>query len=85
MERIIISISLSLSLSLSSRFRYSQRILIGLIFSCGGDVLLNIDLFPHGMGSFALAQICYILAFGFKPLKWLIALPLYLAGAAREY
>ena len=65
--------------------KYSQRILLGLIFSCDSDLLLNIDLFPHGMGSFALVQIYYISAFGFKPLKWLIAVPLYLAGAACEY
>ncbi|KAI8123232.1 hypothetical protein FF38_11679 [Lucilia cuprina] len=69
-------------INLTKDCRYSQIILLGLIFSSGGDALLNIDLFPHGMGSFALAQICYIFAFGFKPLKWLIAVPLYLAGAA---
>ncbi|KAM7360553.1 lysoplasmalogenase TMEM86A [Cochliomyia hominivorax] len=67
--------------SFKKEHKYSQLILLGLIFSCGGDALLNIDLFPHGMGSFALAQICYMFAFGFKPLKCLIAVPLYLAGA----
>ncbi|XP_065367945.1 lysoplasmalogenase TMEM86A [Calliphora vicina] len=69
-------------INLTKDSKYSLSILLGLIFSCGGDALLNMDLFPHGMGSFALAQICYIIAFGFKPLKLLIAVPLYLAGAA---
>jgi len=67
--------------SFSKDYQNSQRILLGLIFSCTGDVLLNIDLFPHGMGAFALAQICYITAFGWKPLKLIIGIPLYLAGA----
>ncbi|XP_013097452.1 lysoplasmalogenase-like protein TMEM86A isoform X1 [Stomoxys calcitrans] len=66
---------------LSKEYRYSQLILIGLIFSCGGDILLNIDMFPHGMGSFGVAQIFYISAFGFKPLKWKLGLPFYVLGA----
>ncbi|XP_061395433.1 lysoplasmalogenase TMEM86A [Musca vetustissima] len=62
----------------NKQYKYSQLILIGLIFSCGGDVLLNIDLFPHGMGSFAVAQIFYISAFGFKPLNWKLGIPIYI-------
>lgn len=65
----------------TKEYRCSQLILLGLIFSCGGDILLNIDLFPHGMGSFAVAQIFYISAFGFKPLKWVIGIVLYVLGA----
>ncbi|XP_073820397.1 lysoplasmalogenase TMEM86A isoform X2 [Musca autumnalis] len=65
----------------NKQYKYSQLILIGLIFSCGGDVLLNIDMFPHGMGSFAVAQIFYISAFGFKPLQWKLGIPFYVLWA----
>uniref|UniRef100_T1GJ13 lysoplasmalogenase n=2 Tax=Megaselia scalaris TaxID=36166 RepID=T1GJ13_MEGSC len=61
---------------------YLQKILLGLIFSVCGDALLNIDLFPHGMGAFALAQICYISAYGLKPLKPLFAIPFYALAVA---
>lgn len=62
---------------LQKKNRYCQRILCGLIFSCGGDALLNVGLFPHGMGSFAVAQAFYISAFGFQSLKPNIAIGLY--------
>ncbi|XP_063705251.1 lysoplasmalogenase TMEM86A [Culicoides brevitarsis] len=58
----------------------SQYILLGLIFSSIGDILLNVDLFPEGMGAFAVAQAFYITSFGFKPLKMPIGLVLYTVG-----
>ncbi|XP_055616572.1 lysoplasmalogenase-like protein TMEM86A isoform X2 [Toxorhynchites rutilus septentrionalis] len=62
--------------------RYKSLILIGLIFSCVGDLLLNYDLFEAGMGVFGIAQIFYISAFGFRPLRPLVGIPLYCAGVA---
>ncbi|XP_055522491.1 lysoplasmalogenase-like protein TMEM86A [Wyeomyia smithii] len=67
---------------LKKTHRYKQLILIGLIFSCGGDLLLNYDLFEAGMASFGVAQIFYISAFGFSPLRPWLGLPLYGAGVA---
>ncbi|XP_055385141.1 lysoplasmalogenase-like protein TMEM86A [Condylostylus longicornis] len=61
----------------TKKSKYCQRILFGLIFSCVGDALLNVALFPHGMGSFAVAQAFYISAFGFQPFKPWIAIGLY--------
>lgn len=57
-------------------------VLWGLIFSCGGDALLNVGLFPHGMALFGAAQIFYIRSFGWKPLKFWIGAIAYLAGIA---
>lgn len=62
-------------------FNYAHKILLGLIFSCLGDALLNWNLFPHGMGAFSIAQIFYITAFGFKPLRLGIGLLMYVGGA----
>jgi uncharacterized membrane protein YhhN len=59
--------------------------LIGLLFSSFGDALLNHDLFPHGMGAFAVAQMFYISAFGLRPLKPLIPLVLYSIGGFMVY
>lgn len=50
------------------------------MFSCLGDALLNFNLFPHGMAAFTIAQIFYINAFGFKPLKLWIAVLLFIPG-----
>ncbi|XP_037952135.1 lysoplasmalogenase-like protein TMEM86A isoform X2 [Teleopsis dalmanni] len=65
----------------TKEFHNSQRILIGLIFSCAGDALLNIDLFPFGMVAFGIGHVFYISAFGWKPLMLKIGIPMYLAGA----
>lgn len=59
-----------------------HKILAGLIFSCLGDALLNHNYFVYGMCAFSLTQICYIMAFGFQPLKLWIGILLYTAGAA---
>lgn len=64
---------------------YLQKILLGLVFSVTGDALLNLDLFPHGMGAFAVAQIFYISAYGLKPLKFHLSIPFYALGLASEY
>ncbi|XP_036324626.1 lysoplasmalogenase-like protein TMEM86A isoform X1 [Rhagoletis pomonella] len=67
--------------ALTPTYRRSQRILLGLIGSCAGDALLSVNLFPHGMGAFAIGHIWYISAFGWKPLKLAIGVTLYISGA----
>lgn len=64
---------------------YAVKILLGLVFSVTGDALLNFDLFPEGMAAFAIAQICYIAAYGLEPLKLLFSMPFYTLGVASEY
>lgn len=59
--------------------KYHQIIFIALIFSSIGDAFLDYkdgELFPLGMASFAIAQICYITAFGFTPFKPILGLVL---------
>jgi len=68
-------------INMTKDHRSRQFLLTGLIFSSIGDILLNIDLFPHGMGAFAVAQVFYISSFGFKPLKPMIGIGLYTVGA----
>lgn len=54
----------------SFRYKYSRRILVGLIFCCLGDAfLIWPGYFELGMLSFAIGHINYILAFGFQPLN----------------
>jgi uncharacterized membrane protein YhhN len=67
----------------TKEYRYQKLILIGLGFSCVGDGLLDDKsgtLFPFGMMAFSATQVCYILAFGWKPLKIFIGLPFYAFG-----
>lgn len=55
-------------MNLTEYYRYSRRILIGLIFSLVGDILLVWhDYFEIGLLMFAVAQVCYARAFGWKP------------------
>ncbi|KAH0551999.1 lysoplasmalogenase-like protein TMEM86A [Cotesia glomerata] len=57
-------------MNLSDEYKFSRRILTGLIFSCLGDALIVWpNLFVAGMSMFAIAQIMYITAFGFAPLN----------------
>ncbi|XP_017846545.1 lysoplasmalogenase-like protein TMEM86A isoform X2 [Drosophila busckii] len=63
--------------SFNKNYRCSQLILLGLIFSCGGDALLNVNLFPFGMVSFGIAHVFYMSAFGWRPLKWILGVALY--------
>lgn len=64
---------------------YDWKIILGLVLSIAGDALLNYDeLFTYGMRAFALVQICYIAAFGLKPLKPLFSLIFYALGIASE-
>ncbi|KAH8312441.1 hypothetical protein KR044_010755, partial [Drosophila immigrans] len=63
--------------ALNKHYRRSQLILLGLVFSCGGDALLNVNLFPFGMVSFGVAHVFYISAFGWQPLNWILGLCLY--------
>ncbi|XP_020811326.1 lysoplasmalogenase-like protein TMEM86A isoform X2 [Drosophila serrata] len=71
--------------SLKKEYRRSLWILLGLIFSCGGDALLNVNLFPFGMISFGVAHVFYVSAFGWKPVKWLIGCGLYVVVSLFVY
>ncbi|KAH8355895.1 hypothetical protein KR200_001451, partial [Drosophila serrata] len=71
--------------SLKKEYRRSLWILLGLIFSCGGDALLNVNLFPFGMISFGVAHVFYVSAFGWKPVKWLIGCGLYVVVSLCEF
>lgn len=70
----------------TDEYRYHKLIVTGLICSSVGDVLLNLlhfkdgFLFPFGMMAFAVAQIFYITALGWKPLRLLISLAFYAFG-----
>lgn len=58
-------------MNITEYYRYSRRVLIGLIFSCLGDACLvwKRKYFELGIGCFAVAQICYSRAFGWRPLN----------------
>lgn len=59
-------------MSLADYYAYSRKILIGLVFSCIGDAFLvwkSSGYFVHGLLMFALAQVMYTTAFGFRPLS----------------
>ncbi|VEN56784.1 unnamed protein product [Callosobruchus maculatus] len=69
-------------MSLGEEYKYSRRILSGLIFCCIGDALLVWNqYFDIGMFAFIIGHIYYILAFGFKPLNLSLGLALYLLGS----
>ncbi|XP_043651737.1 lysoplasmalogenase-like protein TMEM86A isoform X2 [Drosophila teissieri] len=76
---------LAKGISLKKEYRRSVWILLGLVFSSGGDALLNINLFPFGMISFGVAHVFYISAFGWKPVKWIIGSVLYVAVSLFVY
>ncbi|CAH2005024.1 unnamed protein product [Acanthoscelides obtectus] len=68
-------------MSLGEEYKYSRRILSGLIFCCIGDALLVWNqYFDIGMFAFIIGHVYYILAFGFKPLNLPLGLVLYLLG-----
>ena len=73
--------------SLEKQHNYSRRILLGLVFSCVGDIFLvwKHSYFIHGMIAFGIAHILYIRAFGFKPLNLLMGLCCILPGFAMYY
>ncbi|XP_044747831.1 lysoplasmalogenase-like protein TMEM86A [Coccinella septempunctata] len=57
-------------MSSKEEYKYSRRILAGLIFCCVGDAFLVWpNFFIPGMISFAIGHVNYINAFGFKPLN----------------
>lgn len=67
----------------TKEFGYHKLILLGLAFSSVGDAFLDYndgELFPFGMLAFAVAQVFYITAFGFKPLRITIGLLSYGLG-----
>lgn len=52
------------------RYKYSRRIIAGLLLCCIGDALLIWpQYFLLGMIAFAVGHVNYIMAFGFKPLN----------------
>lgn len=67
---------------------YVTWVVLGLIFSVGGDIFLMLpsDKFLYGLTSFLIAHICYIVAFtnGFQDFHWQLAvlLPVFLIGIA---
>lgn len=68
-------------MSLGDEYKYSRRILTGLIFCCIGDALLIWNqYFDLGMLAFIMGHLQYILAFGFKPLQIPLAMVLYTLG-----
>lgn len=60
---------------------YLSQIIIGLMCCANGDALLNYEHLEFGMILFAFGHICYIVAFGWKPLELWIAQILYSVGA----
>ncbi|KAG5885908.1 hypothetical protein JTB14_012155 [Gonioctena quinquepunctata] len=70
-------------MNLKDEYKYSRRILTGLIFCCIGDAFLIWNqYFDLGMLAFIIGHIQYVLAFGFKPLNLKLGLALYSLGAA---
>ncbi len=55
---------------------YARTILLGMVFSCMGDIFLMLpfDAFVPGLIAFLLAHLCYIVAFraGFRAGRWLV-------------
>lgn len=73
-------------ISFSKEYAFSRRILTGLIFSCLGDALLVWpSCFLPGMCMFAIAQIMYIIAFGFTPLNLTLGAILYAMSSVVIY
>lgn len=75
----------------TEEFRYHKLILIGLVCSSIGDSLLDWlhfkdgFLFPFGMLAFAVAQIFYIAALGWKPLRLFVSIFFYAFGIFSEF
>lgn len=64
----------------TKEYRFHQLIIMGLIFSCLGDALLDYKhgiLFPFGMLSFGLTHVFFITAFGWKELRLIVGIGLY--------
>jgi uncharacterized membrane protein YhhN len=60
----------------SAHRTYARAILLGMAFSCIGDIalMLPFDAFVPGLIAFLLAHVCYIVAFraGFRAGRWLV-------------
>ncbi|XP_064635330.1 lysoplasmalogenase TMEM86A-like [Lineus longissimus] len=59
-------------MNFSEVYYYSRRVLIGLIFSCIGDIGMaykDHGYFLPAIGMFAMAQVMYATAFGFRPFR----------------
>ena len=77
----IISIAV-LAISPPSR-RYKYAVIVGLLFSLGGDIflMLPVDLFIAGLISFLIAHLIYIYAFrSGRPMRFKLLAPLLLGG-----
>lgn len=67
----------------SDDYRFHKRIFFGLVFSAVGDAFLDYNhgaLFELGMAGFAVAQVFYITAFGWKPFAVVRGLIIFIAG-----
>lgn len=67
---------LSHGMRFTEAYSYSRKIVAGLIFSCIGDAFLvwqKQGYFLFGVGFFSIAQVCYTLAFGFRPFNPAVA------------
>ncbi|XP_023011937.1 lysoplasmalogenase TMEM86A [Leptinotarsa decemlineata] len=68
-------------MNLKDEYKYSRRILTGLIFCCIGDALLIWNnYFDLGMLAFIIGHVEYVRAFGFRPLNLKLGLFLYSLG-----
>ena len=58
-------------MNFTEAYAYSRKILLGLVFSAIGDAFLvwKGQYFIHGLCAFAVAQLCYVWAFGVRPVK----------------
>lgn len=69
-------------ISLQPEYSFSRQIALGLLFSCIGDAcLVWPNFFLPGMVSFGVAQVMYISAFQFKPLKLNVGVAIYVISA----
>lgn len=76
-----------MGMKFTGEYRFHKRILLGLIFSAVGDAFLDYNhgaLFELGMAGFAVAQLFYISAFGWKPFKIIRGLIIFALGGFGE-
>ncbi|XP_065344757.1 lysoplasmalogenase TMEM86A [Cloeon dipterum] len=77
----VFSLLLFIYLRGKKEHKWTRWIVLGLLVSTVGDVFMVWrSQLVNGMAAFALAQICYIKAFGFTPLKPAIGVILYLGS-----
>jgi len=69
------------------QLKYNKLIGLGLIFSVMGDIILHLNYFVVGLGSFLIGHLFYIAAFWTKTqrLNYLIFIPFYIYGTFLVY